>query len=124
MGFEFINKLPAPAEIKEQFPLPIEYALVKARRDEEVKNIISGSSNKFLVIIGPCSADNEDSVLDYACRLVKIQEDTQDKLLIIPVSIPISPGQPGRGIKGCCISRILKNAPAWPTASMPSAMSI
>ncbi|NBH72720.1 3-deoxy-7-phosphoheptulonate synthase [Clostridiaceae bacterium] len=100
MGFEFINKLPAPAEIKEQFPLPIEYALVKARRDEEVKNIISGSSNKFLVIIGPCSADNEDSVLDYACRLVKIQEETQDKLLIIPRVYTNKPRTTGEGYKG------------------------
>ena len=70
MSFEFINKLPTPAEIKEQFPLPMECALVKARRDEEVKKIMTGDSDRFLVIIGPCSADNEDSVLDYTSRLI------------------------------------------------------
>lgn len=58
MGFEFINKLPTPAEIKEQFPLPSQYALAKAMRDEEAKKIITGESQKFMVIIGPCSADN------------------------------------------------------------------
>ena len=63
MAFEFINKLPTPAEIKEQFPLPASCIATKAQRDEEVKNIIAGKSDKFLVIIGPCSADNEESVL-------------------------------------------------------------
>ena len=100
MGFEFINKLPTPAEIKEQFPLPVEYALIKAKRDEEVKKIITGESEKFLVIIGPCSADNEDSVLDYTCRLVKIQEDTKDKLLIIPRVYTNKPRTTGEGYKG------------------------
>ena len=69
MAFEFIQKLPTPAEIKEQFPLPAQYAAIKAQKDEEVKKIISGESDKFLVIIGPCSADHEDAVLDYATRL-------------------------------------------------------
>ena len=75
MGYEFINKLPTPAEIKEQFPLPLDCAVIKAQRDEEVKNVISGKSDKFLVIIGPCSADNEDSVLDYTSRLVKLAKE-------------------------------------------------
>ena len=70
MAFEFINKLPTPAEIKEQFPLPAEFIVHKAERDEEVKKVISGESDKFLVIIGPCSADNEDAVLDYTSRLI------------------------------------------------------
>ncbi len=100
MGFEFINKLPTPAEIKEQFPLPAECVLIKAQRDQEVKKIISGDSEKFLVIIGPCSADNEDSVLDYVSRLVKIQEDTQDKLLIIPRVYTNKPRTTGEGYKG------------------------
>ena len=100
MGFEFINKLPTPAEIKEQFPLPSQYALAKAMRDEEAKKIITGESKKFMVIIGPCSADNEDSVLDYACRLVKIQEDTKDKLLIIPRVYTNKPRTTGEGYKG------------------------
>ncbi len=100
MGFEFINKLPTPAEIKEQFPLPAECALTKAQRDQEAKKIISGDSDKFLVIIGPCSADNEDSVLDYVSRLIKIQEDTREKLLIIPRVYTNKPRTTGEGYKG------------------------
>ncbi|MEG0688197.1 MAG: 3-deoxy-7-phosphoheptulonate synthase, partial [Hungatella sp.] len=70
MGLEFINQLPSPAEIREQFPLPQEFAAVKAQRDEEIRKVLTGESDKFLVIIGPCSADNEDSVCEYTGRLV------------------------------------------------------
>ena len=100
MGYEFINKLPTPAEIKEQFPLPVECAAAKAQRDEEGKKAISGQSDKFLVIIGPCSADNEDSVLDYTSRLVKLQEDTRDKLILIPRIYTNKPRTTGDGYKG------------------------
>lgn len=100
MAFEFINKLPTPAEIKEQFPLPTDCVAVKAQRDLEAQNIISGASDRFLVIIGPCSADNEDSVLDYVSRLVKLQEDTKDKLLIIPRIYTNKPRTTGEGYKG------------------------
>lgn len=100
MGFEFINKLPTPAEIKEQFPLPAACVAVKAARDQEVKKVITGESDKFLVIIGPCSADNEDSVLDYTSRLVKVQEDTKEKLIIIPRVYTNKPRTTGEGYKG------------------------
>ena len=100
MAFEFINKLPTPAEIKEQFPLPASCIATKAQRDEEVKNIIAGKSDKFLVIIGPCSADNEESVLDYTNRLVKVQEATKDKLLIVPRVYTNKPRTTGEGYKG------------------------
>lgn len=100
MAFEFINKLPTPAEIKEQFPLPAKYTAIKEDRDEEAKKIITGESEKFMVIIGPCSADNEDSVLDYTSRLVKIQEATKDKLLIIPRIYTNKPRTTGEGYKG------------------------
>ncbi|MCI8578807.1 MAG: 3-deoxy-7-phosphoheptulonate synthase [Lachnospiraceae bacterium] len=100
MGFEFLNKLPTPAEIKEQFPLPSEFAAVKAARDQEAKDIIMGKSDKFLVIIGPCSADNEDSVLDYTSRLVPLQEEVKDKLLIIPRVYTNKPRTTGEGYKG------------------------
>lgn len=86
--------------IKEQFPLPVECAAAKAQRDEEVKKAISGQSDKFLVIIGPCSADNEDSVLDYTSRLVKLQEDTRDKLILIPRIYTNKPRTTGDGYKG------------------------
>lgn len=100
MAFEFINKLPTPAEIKEQFPLAAQYAMAKQARDEEARKIITGESNKFMVIIGPCSADNEDSVLDYTSRLIKIQEDTKDKLLIVPRIYTNKPRTTGEGYKG------------------------
>lgn len=100
MGFEFLNKLPTPAEIKELFPLPAQYAAVKAARDQEAKDIITGQSSRFLVIIGPCSADNEDSVLDYASRLTALQEETKDKLLIIPRVYTNKPRTTGEGYKG------------------------
>lgn len=100
MGFEFIQKLPTPAEIKEQFPLPAQYAAIKAQKDEEVKKIISGESDKFLVIIGPCSADHEDAVLDYATRLAKVQEKVADRLCIIPRVYTNKPRTTGLGYKG------------------------
>ncbi len=100
MGFEYINKLPTPAEIKELFPLPSACVAIKAERDEEAKKIITGDSKKFLVIIGPCSADNETAVLDYVSRLVKIQEDTKEKLLIIPRVYTNKPRTTGEGYKG------------------------
>ena len=100
MGFEFLNKLPTPAEIKELFPLPAQYAAVKAARDQEAKDIITGQSSRFLVIIGPCSADNEDSVLDYASHLTALQEETKDKLLIIPRVYTNKPRTTGEGYKG------------------------
>ena len=83
MSFKLVNELPSPAEILEQFPLPEKLAVLKAERDEEIKKVITGESNKFLVIIGPCSADNEDAVCDYANRLAKVQEKTKDRLHFI-----------------------------------------
>ena len=100
MAFEFINKLPTPAEIKEQFPLPAEFIAHKAERDEEVKKVISGESDKFLVIIGPCSADNEDAVLDYTSRLIDVQEKTKDRLVIVPRIYTNKPRTTGEGYKG------------------------
>lgn len=100
MGLEFINKLPTPAEIREQFPLPAELAAVKRQRDEEIKQVLTGESDKFIVIIGPCSADNEDSVCDYTNRLVPVQEKVKDKLIIIPRVYTNKPRTTGEGYKG------------------------
>ena len=100
MAFEFINKLPTPAEIKEQFPLPAEFVARKAERDEEVKKVIRGESDKFLVIIGPCSADNEDAVIDYISRLRKVQDKVADKIFMIPRIYTNKPRTIGIGYKG------------------------
>ena len=80
MNMEFIRKLPIPMDIKAQYPLSDEMKATKERRDEEIKAIFEGKSNKFILIIGPCSADNEISVLDYIERLRKVQEKVADKI--------------------------------------------
>ncbi len=100
MGFTVINSLPTPDEIREQFPLAENLAEVKKKKDEDVKKIITGQSSKFLVIIGPCSADNEDAVCDYANRLAKVQEKTKDKLVIIPRIYTNKPRTTGEGYMG------------------------
>ena len=81
MSFEFIKKLPTPAEIRKELPLPAELVKIKEERDAEIRDVLTGKSNKFLVIIGPCSADNEDSVCDYVNRLARVNEQVKDKLL-------------------------------------------
>ena len=100
MGLEFINKLPTPAEIREQFPIPAELAALKEKRDAKIRKVITGESDKFLVIIGPCSADNETAVLDYTSRLVKVQDKVKDKIIIIPRVYTNKPRTTGEGYKG------------------------
>ena len=100
MGLEFINKLPTPAEIREQFPIPAELAALKEKRDAEIRKVITGESDKFLMIIGPCSADNETAVLDYTSRLVKVQDKVKDKIIIIPRVYTNKPRTTGEGYKG------------------------
>lgn len=100
MSFEFLKKLPSPEEIREQLPLPTELARLKKERDAQVRDVLTGKSGKFLVIIGPCSADNEDSVCDYINRLAKVQDKVQDKLLLIPRIYTNKPRTTGQGYKG------------------------
>lgn len=100
MSFEFIRKLPTPAEIKEQYPVPEEVAKMKIVRDQEIADVFTGKSDKFLMIIGPCSADNEDAVIDYISRLAKVQEKIKDKVLVIPRIYTNKPRTTGEGYKG------------------------
>lgn len=100
MGLEFMNMLPSPAEIREQFPLPAGMAALKEKRDQEIKDVLTGKSSRFLVIIGPCSADNEEAMLDYAGRLVPVQEKVKDKVIIIPRVYTNKPRTTGEGYKG------------------------
>ena len=97
---DFIRKLPIPQEIKKQYPINDELAAIKAARDAEIKKIFTGESDKFLLIIGPCSADSEDSVLDYISRLRGVQEKVKDKILIIPRIYTGKPRTTGDGYKG------------------------
>lgn len=100
MDMEFVEKIPIPQDLKEQFPVRKEMEKVKATRDEEIRNIFIGADNRMLLIIGPCSADREDSVLDYINRLVKVQEKVKDKILIIPRMYTNKPRTLGLGYKG------------------------
>lgn len=100
MSFDFIKKMPTPAEIKEQFPLPENLVKLKAERDIMIKDVFTGKSDKFLLVIGPCSADNEDAVCDYVSRLAKVQEKVKDNTLIIPRIYTNKPRTTGMGYKG------------------------
>ncbi len=100
MSFEFIRKLPTPTEVKNELPVPKNVAALKTQRDKEIADVITGKSDKFLAIIGPCSADNEDAVLDYTLRLKKVQKKIADKVLIIPRVYTNKPRTTGTGYKG------------------------
>ena len=100
MSFEFIKKLPIPAEIKKAYPVSDYVARVKQQRDAELKDIFTGNSDKFVVIIGPCSADTEESVMDYIHRLAKVQDKVGDRLMIIPRIYTNKPRTTGEGYKG------------------------
>jgi len=100
MAFEFIKKLPTPEEIRQQLPLPAELAELKVKRDAEIRDVLTGKSNKFLVIVGPCSADNEDAVCDYVSRLGKVNEKVKDRLVLIPRIYTNKPRTTGDGYKG------------------------
>lgn len=100
MSFEFVKKLPTPSEIRAQYPVPEKLAKLKEERDREIRDVITGKSNKFLVIIGPCSADNEDAVCEYVTRLAKVNEKVKDKLILIPRVYTNKPRTTGEGYKG------------------------
>ena len=97
---KFFRKLPIPQEIKAQYPITEEMAAIKAKRDEEIKNVFTGDSKKFILVIGPCSADNPDSVLDYIHRLRVVQDRVKDQIIIIPRIYTGKPRTTGDGYKG------------------------
>ena len=100
MSFTFLNELSSPAEIKQNYPLSDKLKALKKERDAAISAVITGADSRFLVIIGPCSADNEDSVCDYVSRLTSIQEDVADKLILIPRVYTNKPRTTGEGYKG------------------------
>ena len=100
MAFEFVRKLPIPMETKEKYPLTMDAVVAKEKRDNEVKAVFEGKSDKLLLVIGPCSADREDSVMDYVYRLKKVQEQVADKLILIPRINTNKPRTTGDGYKG------------------------
>ncbi len=100
MGFTFNRKLPIPKEIKADYPLSANGRLQKEQRDREIRDVITGADDRFLIIVGPCSADNETAVMDYLHRLVPLQEKIRDKCIIIPRIYTNKPRTTGEGYKG------------------------
>ena len=96
----FKRKLPVPAEIKEQYPLTKELCRIKNERDAVIADVFTGKSDKMVLIIGPCSADREDAVLEYCERLAGLQEKVADKLILIPRVYTNKPRTTGEGYKG------------------------
>ncbi len=100
MSLHIEKKVPSAEEIKAQFPMSEELIEVKKKRDAQIKDVFTGASDKFLVIIGPCSADNEEAVCDYVQRLARVNEQTKDKILLIPRIYTNKPRTTGEGYKG------------------------
>ena len=100
MNMDFKRKLTIPSEIKEQYPVTQEMAENFARRDAEIKDILAGRSDRLLLFIGPCSADREDSVMDYMERLRRVQEKVAERIMIVPRVYTNKPRTTGDGYKG------------------------
>lgn len=100
MSFKYICQLPSPEEIKKEYPLGNELTRVKLERDKEIANVITGKDDRFLVIIGPCSADNEDAVIEYINKLAVVNDKVKDKVLIVPRIYTNKPRTTGEGYKG------------------------
>jgi 3-deoxy-7-phosphoheptulonate synthase len=100
MSFIFKKQVISPSELVKLFPMPERDILIKKERDQQIKDVFTGNSDKFIVIIGPCSADNEDSVCDYINRLAKVQDKVKDKIIIIPRIYTNKPRTTGEGYKG------------------------
>lgn len=100
MKMEFLRKLPTPKEVKELYPISEELVAIKEKNDKEVKAIFEGTSDKLLLVIGPCSADREDAVIDYIKRLRVVQDKVSDVIVIIPRIYTNKPRTTGAGYKG------------------------
>ena len=100
MGFNYVKELISPEELKERYPLTEDLKQIKAKRDAEIKAIFEGTDNRFLAIIGPCSADNEDAVCEYINRLAAVQDKIKDKVLVIPRIYTNKPRTTGEGYMG------------------------
>ncbi len=100
MRMNFHRKIPIPQDVKKEFPLTKKMIAVKTQRDEEINKIFEGTSDKFILIIGPCSADRNEPVLEYISRLRKVEEQVSDKIIIIPRIYTNKPRTTGQGYKG------------------------
>ena len=100
MQMHFHRKLPIPQDVKKEYPLTARMEQVKAARDESIRAVFEGRSDKFILVIGPCSADHREPVLEYIARLRKIEEQVADKILIVPRIYTNKPRTTGQGYKG------------------------
>ena len=100
MAIQFNRMLPTPMETKEKYPITVKAAEAKEKNDIEIKKVLSGQSDKLLLIIGPCSADNEESVMDYIYRLKNVSDRVADKLVVVPRIYTNKPRTTGQGYKG------------------------
>lgn len=100
LEMEFIRKLPSPQELKMEHPVDPGLYQIKTRRDQEIRDILTGKDARFLLIIGPCSADNEDAVTEYCTRLARVQEEVKETLFLIPRVYTNKPRTIGVGYKG------------------------
>ena len=100
MNMQFYRKLPVPQEIKEQFPITDKQKGIISSQRDAISKVFTGESDKFILVIGPCSADREDSVIDYISRLRSVQEKVSDKIIIVPRIYTNKPRTTGEGYKG------------------------
>ena len=113
MNLEFVRRLAIPMEVKEMYPLTAEMERTFQERDIQIKKILSGQDDRLLLIIGPCSADRQDSVLDYMGRLREAQEKVADRILM-------KPAPQARGTRACSTSRTRTQGRICSRASSPS----
>ena len=100
MNMEFLRKLPTPQEVKQLYPINEQLKEIKQKNDEEIQKIFTGESDKLLLVIGPCSADREDAVIDYIKRLRVVQDKVFDRIIIVPRIYTNKPRTTGAGYKG------------------------
>ena len=111
MSMKINHQLCSPETLKKEYPMADSLKALKEKRDEEIKAIFAGESDKFIVLIGPCSADNEDAVCEYVGRLARVNEQVKDKLMIIPRVYTNKPRTTGEGYKGMLHQPIPDEAP-------------
>ncbi len=111
MSFKFLNELPSPEEIRREYPLAKKFQEIKADRDAQIRKVLTGEDDRFLVIIGPCSADSEEPVVDYVNRLTDVAEKVKDRVIVIPRVYTNKPRTTGEGYKGIATQPNPEKAP-------------
>jgi len=111
MSFEYLQQIPRPKEMREDTPLSKELSEIKKKRDKEIYDVFAGKNGKLVLIIGPCSAHDEDAVADYISRLAKVQDDVKEKVILVPRIYTNKPRTTGIGYKGMAHQPDLEKEP-------------